>query len=519
MPSPTEGPVSVTTDLFDAREGSRARARELSVGTVLLLSLAIYFALQVVTRVLLSSNLQLDEAEQFVLTQDWSWGYGSQGPLYNWLQKLFFELFGLNVLALSLLKNLALWSAYAFMFLAARDILKSARLAALATVSLLFFPQIAWESQRDQSHLVLATALAAATLFAFVRLLMQQRIRWYIAFGAAVALGFLTKYNYLLLVPALLFAASGISKFRPAILNRKILLAAGVFCALAAPHLIWMVQNQSAVTAQTYKLSANGAFASLPHLVGPLQLFQAVLAIVAAPIFIFSPLLWRAFKTRTPKIGGELIAMLVKAFVIGTSIALVGIVAFHVTYIRDRWLQPLFFALPIVLVAAIQPHLKPIHFRMLFRLGAAIALVVLVAINGTSLGANVLHRSHNLNIPYAALAAELRAAGFDHGTIVAKNLLLGGNLKNQFRESRVIVPEERTDEHPISGGKILIVWTARDRDVPEDFVRRAALLAHADEKAIAPRFIEVPSSNGPKKSERIGFVLTNHAQVDQRVSR
>jgi len=46
-----------------------------------------------------------------------------------------------------------------------------------------------------------------------------------------------------------------------------------------------------------------------------------------------------------------------------------------------------------------------------------------------------------MNIPYSAMAAELRKAGFEKGTIFAPKMLLGGNLKMQFMESRVIVSE------------------------------------------------------------------------------
>src|SRR5678815_3960771 len=148
-----------------SKDFSASTARGYSIAKALLVSLAIYFGLHVLTRSLVSNNLQLDEAEQLILTQQWRWGYGSQPPLYDWIQTGLFGILGVNVFALSLLKNVALWMAYVFTFLAAREILTNARLAALAAVGMLFFPHIAWESQRDQSHLVMATALAAATLW------------------------------------------------------------------------------------------------------------------------------------------------------------------------------------------------------------------------------------------------------------------------------------------------------------------------------------------------------------------
>ena len=55
--------------------------------------LAAYFLAHVVVRVTISDSLELDEAEQLVLGQALSWGYGTKPPLYSWLQIGFFRIF------------------------------------------------------------------------------------------------------------------------------------------------------------------------------------------------------------------------------------------------------------------------------------------------------------------------------------------------------------------------------------------------------------------------------------------
>src|SRR4051812_364573 len=133
---PANGPASAATEDFKAKDLAAPIVRRASIAVPLFVALAIYFGLHVLTRALLSNNLQLDEAEQLILTQDWRLGYGSQPPLYNWIQKALFGVCGMNVVALSLLKNTLLCCAYLFTFLAAREILNGAKLAALAAVSL-----------------------------------------------------------------------------------------------------------------------------------------------------------------------------------------------------------------------------------------------------------------------------------------------------------------------------------------------------------------------------------------------
>jgi hypothetical protein len=85
--------------------------------------------------------------------------------------------------------------------------------------------------------------------------------------------------------------------------------------------------------------------------------------------------------------------------------------------------------------------------------------------------------------PFAELAADIRAAGFTHGTIVADGLHMGGNLKMLFPDSRVIDPAfplalwpETDDER--SDGMCLLAWrddrddAAARRDAINDFAIR-----------------------------------------------
>jgi lipopolysaccharide core galacturonosyltransferase RgtB len=486
-------------------DGDRVRADDFdfSARTFFIL-LAIYFGLHVLTRSIVSSNLQLDEAEQFVLNQTWRLGYGSQPPLYDWIQHALFETLGANVFALSLLKNIALFGAYVFTFLAAREILSNTRLAILATAGLLFFPQIAWESQRDQSHLVLATTCAAATLFVYIRLLKTNSIKWYALFGVAVAVGFLSKYNYMLLPVSLLVATVLHGTFRRALLTPKIFVTLLAFLAVMAPHVIWMLGNKAAVVSQSYKFALTGELAPMSAFAGVFHLTKAFVGLAGVPLLIFSPFL---IKTRggKPAEANPFLPLLLKTFIAGFALLLLLILVEHVTYLRDRWIQPLLFALPILLVGFVQEKLTEGAIRRLLGLSAFVAITVLTAINFTVIGANTLHRSHNLNIPYGGLAGELRAHGFQSGAIIANGFFLGGNLKKQFRNSRVIVPE--LNETIPAERPTLIIWSARHEDVPEDFMPYAARISGVATNELQPRYLDIPCRNGWRQSEKFGYVL------------
>src|SRR4051812_40032321 len=109
-----------SSTISSMRAGNQRSASR--AGALLLGLMAIYFVAHVITRTLVSSNLQREGAEQLVVTQQGKGGYGSQPPLYAWVQKGLFAVLGPGVFALSLMKNVVLWSAYAFVYLAGREL-------------------------------------------------------------------------------------------------------------------------------------------------------------------------------------------------------------------------------------------------------------------------------------------------------------------------------------------------------------------------------------------------------------
>lgn len=481
-----------------------------SCGAWCLLWIGVYFVLQVVTRIFLSENLQLDEAEQMVLAQNWGLGFGSQPPLYTWLQKGFFHFFGINILSLSLLKNLCLWSIYAFVFLSAREIFKDKHLAALCAVSLFFLPQLAWESQRDQAHLILATALSASTLFTLLKTITTRKSKWYVLFGISAAMGVLAKYNFAIFIVALILVALITKPFNAALMDRKILFSLLVFGVLVMPHGIWLLQHLSLATSQSYKFKiddGNGEF--LVYLKIILRMAKVVFIFLITPTLIFALLFSRTpanlFALNTERRGAALLKFLFFTAVWALAIGAVLCLAFRVTYIRERWLQPILFLLPILFVGFAQAGITRSVSKRIFCIAGLMAIVVLIVINSMARFANVIQRAHNLNLPYAALAAELRKEGFADGTIVANGWFLGGNLKTRFKKSQVIVPQQ--------GGSLIaqrptaIVWIASGTDLPTDFLTFASRVAQVPQQDLRPRFIEVPCINGPRRSERWGVIL------------
>ena len=394
------------------------------------LLLLLYFGAHVVARTLVSDALELDEAEQALWTQQLAAGYGTQPPLYTWLQWAVFQVAGVSVVSLSLLKNGLLASTYAFVWLAARRLMPPP-LALLAAASMLLIPQIGWESQRDLTHSVLATAVAAATLYVVVRLIEKPRPLLYLALGLCAALGLLSKYSFAVYLAALGLAVLLSRDTRPVLRSPWLIAAALLALVVLAPHALWLLDNWQLASARTLeKLDAapglaGGIVRGLSSLLGATLATLAALALILAAIF--GRAAWTP-ATASPhcRLWGRylgLLALLMLALVV------VG----GATHFKGRWLQPLLFMAPLAFFCC-RPQLSK-HPRLYWLRGTLVvfALLYLFMASMRPVFDGWRNRPDELNEPAAELALALRSAGYDgHAPIVTHDAVGRKRVAHHF---------------------------------------------------------------------------------------
>jgi 4-amino-4-deoxy-L-arabinose transferase-like glycosyltransferase len=436
------------------------------LGRQLPLVITAYFFLHLAIRVLVSGSTELDEAEQVLLTQHLAWGYGSQPPLYTWLQAAVFGLFGQNVFSLALLKNTLLLSLFLFTFLAAREMAGEDRPACAAMVSLLLVPQIAWESQRDLTHSVLGTAMMAATWYAAVRVCRRGQRLDYLLLGLFSGLGILGKYNVAVALAALYVAWLSLPELRPRLLNSRLLLSIFLFLLVTGGHLHWMLTHAEDTLRQadTFQRGALTTFWA-DYLRGGFGLTRAIVSFIA-PLIILFVFLFHSKSVSWFRNDDRYANLLARTLLFGVVLCLLIVLGFRVTNLKDRWMQPLLFATAIYLSLIFRRQLAERGLRRLLTLAAAIGLVILVLLPSRTLFASHMKGRNDLNAPFDQLSEALRHAGFEQGNIVASNRWLGGNLSLRFKESLVLVPE--LSNPPLwQNGPWLVVWDAsRDPEMP-----------------------------------------------------
>ena len=475
----------------------------------LFLLLAIYFSIHLLLRIFVSDSAELDEAEQLLLTQDLRLGYGSQPPLYTWLLTGLFSLSGSKILALAALKNSLLFLTYLFVYLSAKELTSDNNRAVIATLSLLLIPQIFWESQRDLTHSVLGTTVAACTLFVMLRLLKTGRFHYYALFGLCAGTGLLSKYNYGVFLVALLMAAGSIKDLRPRLLHRNMLLSVLCLLLVAFPHVYWAITNVQTTLSQAGKFQVGrslGLFAS--YSLGFQRLLMAVVSFLGLLLPVYALFFYRrGTKGSAVANSSDYAALVRRTLLTGLLLCILMVLFFKVTVFKDRWMQPLLFATPLYLVTLPWARITAANSRRYAGFALFIALAVLLVMPGYILCADHVKTLSRLNSPYAAFSAQLRQNGFQDGLIIAQGRLVGGNLKLFFPKSVVVAPEVPAFTAPPDADR-LIVWDATDSAEMPDYLRKfAGTLYSADLSSPQAQYIEAPYKYVADRSMRLGFLL------------
>ena len=434
--------------------------------TQLFSAFAIYFAIQVISRTLLSPSTHLDESEQLVFTQQWAWGYGPQPPLYTWIQKIFFSAFGISVFSLALFKNILLFLIYALAYGNARFITRSHACGLVAAVSVLFIPQISWESQRDITHSVLASVFSLAALGLFCRAVEFRKTSDYLALGVCIGLGCLSKYNFILFLAGLLLAALTLKNPRAAVLNWRMLLAAIIGVLILLPHGLWAVHHAQMATATSSKFAIQhdepwlGSTAK-----GLTSLFLASIAFIL-PVVVITPLIFLRAKKSPDEIPVrcDFVRLTIRTLAIIMALVVLCVMVVHVTNFRGRWFQPVLIIVPILIAVLLRQQLEMRRIKWLVGFSAFVAIALLVALPSRIVFGEKLRHEEPLHFPYAALAAQMKSDLAPETVIVTDDQVLAGNLRLAL-QPHLVVTTEILDTFAADAQHLAFVWSPKKKEV------------------------------------------------------
>jgi len=378
-----------------------------------------YSLLFIFIRVSIGSSLERDEAEQVLLTESFALGYGTQPPMYTWLQSIFFLIFGKTIFALALLKNILLFTAYFFIYKSSYIITKSKALASVAAASMILIPAYSWECQRDLTHTVLAFTIATITIYwvLYLRASSKTSLKDYILLGIIVAVGTLSKYNYILIPITLIVVSIFDTKLKQLIINKKILVSILLFIILVSPHFYWLSSNLEMATDGTlHKLhtSANFSFLDLfiKFILTNIELFTLYFII----FFLF---FYRYLDQKAN-------SFLKKYIFTITLLLLIVLITVGAGSVKSRWLVILFFPVVILLASKINPN-AIIRARYFIYTSLFFMLIIIVVYLLRFYVPNLFKHPSRFNYPYKNIYSQLQIPNFKSIYYLSK--LSAGNLK------------------------------------------------------------------------------------------
>lgn len=416
-----------------------------------------YFALQMMIRLLTTNIAVLDESEQIMLSQYFSWGYNEQPPLYTWVQMVTFKFFGISILGLTFLKNGLLCMTYLFVYKLGLLLMNDKLKASLSALSLMLIPQFVWDAQVDQTHTILLTTATTVTIYYFFKIVLKEDSFFSFAmFGLASGIGLNAKYNFVLVLVALAVVAWMIKEFRCKIYQKALGLSFGIAFLMVLPHFLWFISHLDTATERTINRMNVGHTHSawLNFAKGIFDLFLSCIAFLTPFWLVFIGLFRKNFTFKLDNNVKALLGYMTVIFIfLFLMIALSGS-----THIKERWLQPYLFLVPLFLFL----HVKIMEEKNISRyLQIAIiapiivALVVLVRPFFIDMRGKPTRASY----PFDILAHSITQNISSNAPLLlhAEDKYIGGNLKLFIPNALVITPSLPNQSYRLRD-TVIAVW-------------------------------------------------------------
>ena len=119
---------------------------------------------------------------------------------------------------------------------------------------------------------------------------------------------------------------------------------------------------------------------------------------------------------------------ILRVLLVALGIILVAVLATRATEVKERWLQPILFLLPLALMILVEPRLNRLRETLLIAISAGIGIILMAAMAVGYLLPDLHGGPFRATAPFGALAEDIRRLGFDQGYVLAADHYIAGNL-------------------------------------------------------------------------------------------
>lgn len=438
-----------------------------------------YYAVAYLVRSFVLSGSTGDEAQLLLYAQTFALGYDIVNlPLTGWLGALVESATGPGLGVALVVRYGLLAALFVVGHWAARAAIDDRRLALAVAIAPVGFYFVGWESLRNYTDSLSLVVALMATVGVVLRLARAPSTAGHLALAAVMAAGMLAKYNYLPALLALAAAGWATPAIRPAFADRRFLIGLVAAVAVSVPAYVWaLVQSGGFLDAAALRLvqsAGNRPEAAFVDrlLAAPDSALSFALPMLPIFVLVFAADYWGGLRARAPIANAAVarwLGLYLALVLAGTALLAV---AAGMERVREHYM---FVLLPLPLfLAALLPRdrVDPRRIGLFVGINALLASVALLALAAQVVEVRNCDKCR-LVMPWRAYAEQLRAAGFERGTIISLDSPFadfGPNLRRFLPETRVWSTKRPYVEAPplVEPGDCLVVWShARDADALE----------------------------------------------------
>lgn len=430
-------------------------------------------------------SLALDDAKLNVLAQSYAGGYlADNPPLFEWMLRTVQLVAGPGLVSFLIVKY-ALWTVTGLACWRTFRLLGASQFAATAgAFGLVLFYQYGWNYHQVFTHSLALIASVALFWAVLIQLVQRPDLSRFMAFGAVLGIGALSKYSFLPAAAIALVVTISTREVRRVLINPRVagysVVALIISLLITSPHLVWL-SGPGGGSARY--LAARFRADEASYLVRIAEgLPQALWGTVS--FFLPAALLFLVmFRRRmidavraTPCDHGALV--LRRAGLCGLAVLPGCVILFGLGDIAERYAIAFLYPAALWLLLAVT-RIDARAARGVFVVGAALAMVILSArlMQGLVAGPPFCDKCRQY-VPYTELSDALAQGGYGAGNLTALNDLTAGNLRRLLPDARVRsahLPSYRPPQGDSAGRACVFIWSD-DLGPPAPVHVRAAII-------------------------------------------
>jgi 4-amino-4-deoxy-L-arabinose transferase-like glycosyltransferase len=435
---------------------------------------ALHMAVWTALPALLYLNLPLDLIEALTYGREWQLGYDKLPPLPWWLVEVAYRLAGDDI-AYYALAQIAVIAAFALVWAMARPLVGGlgALVAVLILDGLHYFSYTAAKFNHD----VVQLPFWALAGFAFHRALRTGRLLYWILLGLALGLSLWAKYFIVVLaLPLALFMLFD-NEARKTLTTPGPYVAAAIALTVAAPHLLWLVNNDF-LPFHYAEARAAPSRGLIDHILHPLEFAVDQLGFLLPALLIAAPLWFRReTAAATPRFYDWRIVTLLAFGPMATVLALSALTGRGTV---AMWGYPLWLFLGVWIVMTVGA-IATARLKWIVGLWAIVFCGLAVAFIGNYAVLPAYDARYRAVLyPGDRLAAEMsqrfRAATGKPLAYVVSEMWTGGNIGHYAPEHPRVLIDGKPERAPwidltdLKARGAVVVWTEGDLDaLPADY--------------------------------------------------